>query len=221
MSSKAINEQQVHAFLSGLFGQDVHTMRVLSLSLATLGIIHAASRLGDDQTTLVASLMIQHDAPRRSSGSRCRSPRSRGRAMMRSRVQVTLLADRGFADEKSTTPPVFQLRIFYPLVSNDLKTPSHQANGQGNYFLGHQDITWVWKNHLGDGWQANKNAEALPLHANRVQLKGLPPAFIITGSGEPAMKQAPVGASRNGSGPVRFHLETAKRVYVWNETAPS
>ncbi|WP_095978875.1 hypothetical protein [Melittangium boletus] len=115
MSSKAINEQQVHAFLSGLFGQDVHTMRVLSLSLATLGIIHAASRLGldwtdyddDDQTTLVASLMIQHDAPRRSSGSRCRSPRSRGRAMMRSRVQVTLLADRGFADEKSTTPPVF------------------------------------------------------------------------------------------------------------------
>ncbi|WP_187345413.1 hypothetical protein [Cystobacter ferrugineus] len=50
MSSKAINEQQVHAFLSGLFGQDVHTMRVLSLSLATLGIIHAASRLGLDWT---------------------------------------------------------------------------------------------------------------------------------------------------------------------------
>jgi hypothetical protein len=43
VSSPAINEQQVHAFLEGLFGEDLHAKRVLSLSLATLGVIQAAS----------------------------------------------------------------------------------------------------------------------------------------------------------------------------------
>jgi len=43
VSSPAINEQQVVAFLEGLFGDDLHVKRVLSLSLATLGVIHAAS----------------------------------------------------------------------------------------------------------------------------------------------------------------------------------
>ena len=43
MGSPAINEQQVVAFLEGLFGDDLHARRVLSLSLATLGVIHAAS----------------------------------------------------------------------------------------------------------------------------------------------------------------------------------
>lgn len=38
-----INEKKVHAFLDGLFGEDLHAKRVLSLSLATLGVVHAAS----------------------------------------------------------------------------------------------------------------------------------------------------------------------------------
>jgi hypothetical protein len=41
--SLAINEHQVHTFLEGLFGEDLHAKRVLSLSLATLGVIQAAS----------------------------------------------------------------------------------------------------------------------------------------------------------------------------------
>ena len=43
MRSPAINEHQVHTFLEGLFGEDLHAKRVLSLSLATLGVIQAAS----------------------------------------------------------------------------------------------------------------------------------------------------------------------------------
>ena len=43
VSSSAINEQQVHEFLSGLFAEDLHAKRVLSLSLATLGVIQAAN----------------------------------------------------------------------------------------------------------------------------------------------------------------------------------
>jgi hypothetical protein len=41
--SSAINEKQVHTFLESLFGEELHAKRVLSLSLATLGVIHAAS----------------------------------------------------------------------------------------------------------------------------------------------------------------------------------
>ena len=43
VGTQAINEQQVHEFLAGLFGEDLHAKRVLSLGLATLGVIHAAS----------------------------------------------------------------------------------------------------------------------------------------------------------------------------------
>ncbi len=43
VGTSAINEQQVHEFLSSLFAEDLHAKRVLSLSLATLGVIHAAS----------------------------------------------------------------------------------------------------------------------------------------------------------------------------------
>ncbi len=43
MRLTAINEQQVHEYLSHLFGEDLHAKRVLSLAIATLGVIHAAS----------------------------------------------------------------------------------------------------------------------------------------------------------------------------------
>lgn len=43
MRATAINEQQVHQFLSQLFEDDLHAKRVLSLALATFGVIHAAS----------------------------------------------------------------------------------------------------------------------------------------------------------------------------------
>lgn len=43
MRFTAINEKQVHGFLSSLFEEELHTKRVLSLALATLGVIHAAS----------------------------------------------------------------------------------------------------------------------------------------------------------------------------------
>jgi hypothetical protein len=41
--SSSINEKQVHSFVEGVFGEELHSKRVLSLALATLGVIHAAS----------------------------------------------------------------------------------------------------------------------------------------------------------------------------------
>jgi Transposase DDE domain len=173
--SSAINEQQVHTFLESLFGEDLHAKRVLSLSLATLGVVHAASLsvyaigqavalargtqgkhgvkqvdrllsntgipvwkllalwvpyvLGqrtealvaldwtdfepDDQTTLVASLITKHGRPtplvwltvQKSSLKGLRNEVEdavvlRLRELIPAEVKVTVLADRGFADQK-------------------------------------------------------------------------------------------------------------------------
>jgi hypothetical protein len=176
--SSAINEQQVHTFLQSLFGEDMHAKRVLSLSLATLGVIHAASLsvyaigqavalargtqgkhgvkqvdrllsntgivvwkllalwvpyvLGqrtealvaldwtdfepDDQTTLVASLITKHGRPtplvwltvQKSTLKGLRNEVEdavvlRLRELIPAEVKVTVLADRGFADQKLYT----------------------------------------------------------------------------------------------------------------------
>jgi hypothetical protein len=170
-----INEKKVHAFLDGLFGEDLHAKRVLSLSLATLGVVHAASlsvyaigqalalargtkgkhgvkqvdRLlsntgidvwhlfalwvpyvlgqrteavvsldwtdfdADDQTTLVAALKTRHGRStplvwltvQKSTLKGLRnevedSVLLRLRELIAPEVKVTVLADRGFADQK-------------------------------------------------------------------------------------------------------------------------
>ncbi|RKG67910.1 alpha/beta hydrolase [Corallococcus sp. CA054B] len=66
--------------------------------------------------------------------------------------------------------PVYQLLV-YPFVSNDVSTPSHQANGQGNY--------------LGKDWAKNKDPNALPLNASKAQLSSLPPAMVLTAELDP------------------------------------
>lgn len=43
MRKSRLNEQQVHSFLEFLFEDDLHAKRILSLSYAVLGVIHAAS----------------------------------------------------------------------------------------------------------------------------------------------------------------------------------
>ena len=175
MRSSAINEEQVHTFLEGLFGEDLHAKRVLSLTLATLGVVHAASLsvyaigqavalargtqgkhgvkqvdrllsntgipvwkllalwvpyvLGqrtealvaldwtdsepDDQTTLVASLITKHGRPTPLMWLTVQKSTLKGmrnevedavvlrlRELIPAEVKVTVLADRGFADQK-------------------------------------------------------------------------------------------------------------------------
>ncbi|MBN9682131.1 alpha/beta hydrolase [Corallococcus sp. NCSPR001] len=80
--------------------------------------------------------------------------------------------------------PVFQLLV-YPFVSSDVSTPSHVANGQGNYLIGNQDIAWFWGNYLGKDWAKNKDPNALPLNASKSQLSGLPPAMVLTAELDP------------------------------------
>lgn len=175
MRKSPINEKKVHAFLEGLFGEELHAKRVLSLSLATLGAIHAASLsvyaigqalaiargtkgkhgvkqvdrllsnegidvwhlfslwvpyvLGqrteavvsldwtdfevDDQTTLVAALKTRHGRSTPLVWMTVRKSALKGvrnevedtvllrlRELIAPEVKVTILADRGFADQK-------------------------------------------------------------------------------------------------------------------------
>ena len=80
--------------------------------------------------------------------------------------------------------PVFALLV-YPFVSNDLSTPSHLANGQGNYILGNDDIAWFWKYTFGKDWKQLRDPMALPIYATADQLKGFPPSLVITAGLDP------------------------------------
>ncbi|QSQ28221.1 alpha/beta hydrolase [Pyxidicoccus parkwayensis] len=91
--------------------------------------------------------------------------------------------------------PVFQLLV-YPLVSNDLSTPSHQANGTGNYLVSNEDLGWFWKNQLGNDWQKSRNPQALPIHASTAQLKGLPPALVIVAGLDPLLDEGQAYADK-------------------------
>jgi len=80
--------------------------------------------------------------------------------------------------------PVYQLLIA-PFLGNDLSSLSHQQNGGGSFFPSNEDLRWYWRQYLGDAWQRERNAEAVPLRASTEQLRGLPPAFIITAQLDP------------------------------------
>jgi acetyl esterase len=80
--------------------------------------------------------------------------------------------------------PVLQLLI-YPFLSNDLTTPSHKQNGQGNYLVANQGLAWFWGQYLGNGWKETREPLALPVHATAKQLRGLAPAFVITAALDP------------------------------------
>ena len=102
--------------------------------------------------------------------------------------------------------PVFELLV-YPFVSTDLTTPSHQANGQGNYFVGNQDIAWFWQNYLGNDWKTNKDPLALPSFATVEQLRGLPPTLVITAGLDPLKDEGSAYAKKLQEAGVRTELK--------------
>jgi acetyl esterase len=63
--------------------------------------------------------------------------------------------------------------------------PSNQQNGGGPFLVSNDDLRWSMRHYLGDGWSRVSDPEALPIHASREQLQGLPPAFIITAGLDP------------------------------------
>lgn len=80
--------------------------------------------------------------------------------------------------------PVYQLLI-YPFLSSDMSTLSHQQDGGGQYLLSNDDLRWYARQYVGENWQQERNPEAFPLFASIEQLRGLPPAYVITAQLDP------------------------------------
>lgn len=85
---------------------------------------------------------------------------------------VTLLAK-----EKNTPKIGFQV-LFYPVTDASFNTPSYQLYDKGPW-LTKKAMEWFWNAYLSNKEEA-KNIKVSPLRASVEQLKGLPPALIIT-----------------------------------------
>jgi acetyl esterase len=86
---------------------------------------------------------------------------------------VTMLAK-----ERGGPPISFQV-LFYPVTDANFDTPSYVAY-QNDYWLTREDMKWFWDNYASN--QTNRKEPTVsPLHASIEQLKGLPPALVITG----------------------------------------
>jgi len=84
---------------------------------------------------------------------------------------VTLLAH-----ERGVPKIDFQV-LCYPVTDANLNTPSYQEFGEG-YWLTRASMKWFWNSYAPEA--ARKEPTASPLRAPLEQLRGLPPALIIT-----------------------------------------
>ena len=85
---------------------------------------------------------------------------------------VTLLA------RQRGGPKFIRQLLFYPVTDAKCDTPSYQQFADGPW-LTKKAMQWFWGNYLADDAQAN-DVLASPLRASIDQLRGLPPALIIT-----------------------------------------
>jgi acetyl esterase len=85
---------------------------------------------------------------------------------------VTLLAkERG-------GPNIVYRVLFYPVTNANFDSQSYSTYQEG-YWLTREAMKWYWDNYAPDD-AARKNPTASPLQASIDQLKGLPPALVIT-----------------------------------------
>lgn len=74
--------------------------------------------------------------------------------------------------------------LIYPVTDADFNRPSYAENGAGNYFLSLDMMRWFWEHYVGPlGAPESVHSHAAVLrHQN---LKGLPPATVITAQYDP------------------------------------
>lgn len=85
---------------------------------------------------------------------------------------VTMLAK-----ERNGPKIIFQL-LFYPATDADFDTPSYKEFADGPW-LTREAMMWFWNNYAPDK-TVRAEPTASPLKATTEQLKGLPPALVIT-----------------------------------------
>ena len=80
---------------------------------------------------------------------------------------------------KENGPDILFQLLFYPVTDANFDTPSYKQFAT-DHFLTREAMKWFWDNYLPD-LETRKQPLASPLQASIEQLKGLPPALIITG----------------------------------------
>lgn len=91
-------------------------------------------------------------------------------------IAVTMLAkERG-------GPPFVQQVLFYPVTDANFDTDSYRQFATG-YFLRRDAMQWFWDQYTTDPAQ-RAEPTASPLRAPIDQLRGLPPALVITGEAD-------------------------------------
>lgn len=78
-------------------------------------------------------------------------------------------------------PKIAYQLLIYPVTDHSFETPSYRENAMG-YLLEKNSMTWFWGHYLSDA-KDGENPYASPLRAK--DLKGLPPAHLITAEFDP------------------------------------
>lgn len=94
------------------------------------------------------------------------------------------------ARDKKGKMPVHQLLV-YPVADHSMNTPSYQENAQGP-ILTKPMMSWFWNHYLPNA-EAGNNPYASPL---RAEVKGLPPATIITAGFDPLRDEGKLYADK-------------------------
>ena len=75
-------------------------------------------------------------------------------------------------------PAISSAVLFYPVTDADFESASYNEFADG-YFLTRDSMKWFWDNYLPQV-EARRHPHVAPLRAPVDQLRGLPPAFVMT-----------------------------------------
>jgi acetyl esterase len=81
------------------------------------------------------------------------------------------------AKERGGPPIEFQV-LLYPVTDANFETPSYREFGAGGYWLTGATMRWFWDSYVPA--PERKEFTVSPLRASLEQLRGLPPALIVT-----------------------------------------
>lgn len=120
------------------------------------------------------------------------------------------------AKERSGPEVVFQLLV-YPAVDMTQSHPSVEENGDG-YVLTKDHMTWFRSHYLADSLEWT-NPQASPLHSE--DLRGLPPALIITAEFDPLRDEGEAYARRLRAAGVEVQTERFEgQVHIFYQLSP-
>ena len=82
--------------------------------------------------------------------------------------------------------------LWYPVIDHNFETASYQDNAEG-YLLGRADMMWFWDQYLPTATERH-HPYASPIHAT--ELRGLPPALVVTAEYDPLRAEGQAYAAR-------------------------